>query len=256
MIELILGTNEKLYNKSKEFDEPILEMEKNTTEIISNFDDFSNILRGPMNNMYSEITNFSSELFLGLIDLIKNIHQNYSSILNNIKQDKYPIFSEIRAITKNEYMNYINSMISKLENFYNNTLLFFNDIKNKLTKINDFQIDFLYDIIDSVNDTIELFENFIKKLFLSIEKGIISFKFELNDFIENIIGELLYITDFLSVNFNKNEKIIKNIGEHKRNETIILLKDFRNIINIIVDLLIDNIYNDYKSDYSKKFSLF
>ena len=30
-------------------------MEKNTTKLISDFDDFSDILRGPLNNMYNEI---------------------------------------------------------------------------------------------------------------------------------------------------------------------------------------------------------
>ena len=259
MIELILDTNQNIKKKSNEYIEPIIEMEKNTTKLISEFDDFSNILRGPLNNMYNEIKNFTSGLFNELIDLIKNIHQNYTLILNNIIKDKYEIFNEIRKITKNEYINYINNMINNLENFYNDTLKFLNDIRNELSNINDFQIDVLYDIIDSINDSIELFEQFNKKLFLSIEKGIITFKFELINFIENLIGDLLYITDFLSCNINENEFIVKSLDEHTRNESILLLKDFRNIINIIVDLLINNIQKDYESevsldnDYSIKF---
>ena len=150
-------------------------------------------------------------------------------------------------------------MINNLENFYNDTLKFLNDIKNELSKINDFQIDVLYDIIDSINDSIELFEQFNKKLFLSIEKGIITFKFDLINFIENLIGDLLYITDFLSCNLNENEFIVKSLDEQTRNESILLLKDFRNIINIIVDLLMHNIQKDYElevsldNDYSIKF---
>jgi len=239
MIELILDTNQNINNKNNEYIKPIIEMEKNTTNLITDFDDFSDILRGPLNNMYNEIKDFTSDLFIELINLIKNIHQNYTLILNNIIKDKYEIFNEIRKITKNEYINYVNNMINNLENFYNDTLKFLNDIRNELSNINDFQIDVLFDIIDSINDSIELFEQFNKKLFLSIEKGIITFKFELIDFIENLIGDL-----------NENEFFVKSLDEHTRNESILLLKDFRDIINIIVDLLIDNIQKDYESEIS------
>ena len=50
-----------------------------------------------------------------------------------------------------------------------------------------------------------IFKEFIKKLFEAVDKGVTNFKYDLNTFIEEIIGELLYLTDFLSVNFNKNE---------------------------------------------------
>ena len=157
MIELILDTNQNINNKNNEYIKPIIEMEKNTTNLITDFDDFSDILRGPLNNMYNEIKVFTSDLLIELINVIKNIHKNYTLILNNIIKDKYEIFNEIRKITKNEYINYVNNMINNLENFYNDTLKFLNDIRNELSNINDFQIDVLFDIIDSINDSIELF---------------------------------------------------------------------------------------------------
>ena len=250
LIELIIETNDNILNKSNEYIEPILDREKNTTNLLTDFDDFSNILREPLNNMYSEVKNFTSELFKELIDLIKNIHQNYTLILSNINRNKYEIFNEIREITKNEYINYVYNMTDILENFLNDTLDFLNNILTELDNINDFQIDVLYDIIDSINECKELFEQFNKKLFLSIEKGIINFRYNLEEYIENLIGELLYITDFLSINLNKNEIIIKAIDQKTRDELIILLKDFRNIVNIIVDLLINNIQMDYESEIS------
>ena len=250
LIELILNTNNNLTYINNEYIESILEMEKNTTHSLTNYDDFSNILREPLDNMYSKVKNFTSDLFLELIHLIKNAHYNYTLILKNIRDDKYDIFNEIREITKNEYIKYINNMTNILEQFYIDTLMFLNDTKNELQYINDFQIDVLYDIIDSINDCIDLFEQYNKKLFLSIEKGINNFKSELDLFIENLIGELLYITDFLSVNLNKNEIISNSLDEKTRSEAVDLLKDFRYIINIIVDLLINDIHNDYKAEIS------
>ena len=250
LIELILNTNNNLTYKNNEYIESILEMEKNTTNSLTNYDEFSNILREPLDNMYSKVKNFTCDLFQELIYLIKNAHHNYTLILNNIREDKYDIFNEIREITKYEYIKYINNMTNILEQFYIDTLKFLNDTKNELQNINDFQIDVLYDIIDSINDCIDLFEQYNNKLFLSIEKGINNFQFELDQFIENLIGELLYITDFLSVNINKNEIVSNSLDEETRSEAVVLLKDFRYIINIIVELLINDIHNDYKTEIS------
>ena len=250
LIELIINTNNNLTYKNNEYIKQILEMEKNTTYLLTNYEDFSNILKEPLNNMYSQVKNFTCDLFQELIYLIKNAHYNYTLILNNINEDKYNIFNEIREITKYEYINFINNMTIILEKFYFETLYFLNNTKNELNNINNFLIDVLYDIIYSINDCIDLFEQYDNKLFLSIEKGITNFKYELNQFIENLIGELLYIADFLSINLNKNEIIRNSLGEEERNEATNLLKDFRYIINIIVELLINDIHNDYKSEIS------
>ena len=250
MIELILDTNDKIADKGNSYTEPIKELEKNTAQIITDYDDFSNILREPLNNMYTQVKDFTSDLFENLINLIKNVHQNYTSILNDIKRNKYDIFNEIRSITKNEYINYTLNMIEILNLFHNETLTYIDNLRNELDKINDFQIDILYDIIDSIKESKELFEQYNKRLFLSIEKGIITFRYDLEQYIEKLIGELLYITDFLSINLNKNEILIKSMDEKTRNESVILLKDFRNIVNIIVDLLINDIEDDYELEIS------
>ena len=93
-------------------------------------------------------------------------------------------------------------------------------------------------------------KEFSKNLFKAIDKGIITFKYDIKDYIENIIGDLIYITDFLSININKNEIMQKAIEDEKRNITILKLKNFRNIILTIMDSLVGNIYNDYNSEMS------
>ena len=87
-------------------------------------------------------------------------------------------------------------MIDILGIFHNSTLLFLEDIQNEienLTKIE--KIDFLYDILDSIYDCKLILKQFNKNLFKSIEKGIVVFQSDINEFTENIIGDLLYITD-------------------------------------------------------------
>ena len=102
-----------------------------------------------------------------------------------------------------------------MENFENKTLKFLDDIDNELNNIEDFQIDILYDIKEQIYESKQIFKTFNRNLFKSIEKGILTFKCDINDYIDLIIGDLLYITDFLAVNINKNELIIKAIPEKK-----------------------------------------
>ena len=139
-------------------------------------------------------------------------------------------------------------MIDILEIFENKTLLFFEDIENELNNIYDFQIDILYDIIDQIYEAKLIFKQFNRNLFKSIEKGILTLKYDIKDYIDEVIGDLLYITDFLSVNINKNEILIKAIDLASRNEVTNKLKNFRNIILSIMDFLMTNINEDYERE--------
>ena len=80
--------------------------------------------------MYDQIKNFTTDLFKELVILIIKIHSNYTSILNNVKEDKYEIFNEIREITKYEYINYAERMTDLLEDLNNDTLIYINNIEN------------------------------------------------------------------------------------------------------------------------------
>ena len=66
-------------------------------------------------------------------------------------------------------------------------------------------------------------KEFRKNLVKAINKGIIVFKNDIKDYIKNIIGDLLYIIDFLSININKNEINQKAIEDEQRNITILKL---------------------------------
>ena len=114
--------------------------------------------------------------------------------------------------------------------------------------INDFQIDILYDIIDNLYESKLIFKYFNNNLFKSIEKGIIKFKYDLTEYIDELIGDLLYITDFLSININKNEILVNAIDENSRKEVKEKLKKFRNIILTIIDILIYDINKDYQDE--------
>jgi hypothetical protein len=226
----------------------IIEIEKNITELFYNEYDFSNLFVDSLNNMYMEVKNFNKKFFIELIELINKTYDNYTKILEDVTYEKYDIINKIKKITKEEYINYIYNMVNILEIFENNTLKFLDDIEYELIEISDFQIDILYDIIDDIYESRLIFKKFNRNLFNSIEKGIIKFKYDITEYINDVIGDLLYITDFLSVNINKNEILVNSIDEFTREEIKIKLKNFRNIILEIIDLLILDINKEYQEE--------
>ena len=248
LILLLEQTNYELIQRNKNYSEIIIEFETNFTKFFEKYYDYSNLFRKSLNDLYNQVQNFSGNFFYELIDLINRVYYNYSLILEEVKNDEYDFINRIRQVTKEEYINYIYDMIDILENFENMTLTFLDDIDNELDSIEDFQIDVLYDIKDQIDESKLLFKKFNRNLFNSIEKGILTFKCDINDHIDNIIGELLYITDFLAININKNEILIRAIDENTRKDLTIKLKDFRNIILTIMDLLIKNINDDYEKE--------
>ena len=248
LLLLLNQTNYDLMERTIIYDRIIIDIEKNFIRCFEDYYDFSNLFREPLNQMYQQVLNFSGEFFNELIELIKIVHNNYTLIYNNILNNKYEFVNAIREITKEEYIKYIYEMIEILSNFENSTLLFLKEVENELDNITDFQIDVLYDIIDQIYEAKLIFKQFNKYLFKSIEKGILTFKYDIRDYIEEFIGDLLYITDFLSINLNKNEILIKSIEENTRNITTRQLKDFRNIILSIMELLISNINDDYDKE--------
>ena len=255
LIKLIKETNNELIKRNKNYSEIIIEFEKNFTKFFEKYYDYSGLFRKPLDDLYNQVQNFSGVFFNELIDLINRVHDNYTIILKDVNNDKYDFINKIRNVTKEEYINYIYEMLYILANFENKTLKFLDDINNELDNIDDFQIDLLYDIKDQIDESKLIFKKFNRNLFNSIEQGILTFKSDINDHIDNIIGELLYITDFLSVNINKNDILIRAIEENTRLVISIKLKDFRNIVLIIMDLLVKNINEDYEKemniDYSK-----
>ena len=246
-IYLINNSLENLIKRSEKYAEIILNLENNISEIFSgkNLYDFSKLFKSPLDEMYNKVKNFTNILFGDLILLIDQSHKNYILLQTKIKNDNLNSFKQIKEITKNEYIEYINSSINNLEIFSNKTLEYLRILENITKKINSFTIDILYDIIDNIEEAEIIFKNFCYFLFNSISKGIKFFKNKLNYHIEETIGDLLYIPDFIS-NGLKNDNLLMNaIDEKKRNSLIIKLKDFRKIINIIINSIIEDISNDY-----------
>ena len=248
LLSLLRKSNIDLEERNKKYLDVIFEFEKNITKLFLDTYDYSSIFGDSLNNMYHQLQNFSGEFFYELIRLINNVYDNFTIILNNVELNKYDEFLRIRIIIKEEYINYIYHMVDLLEIFENNTLTFLINIENELNNINDFQVDILYDIIDQLYESKSIFKQFNKNLFKSIEKGILTLKYDIKDYIDIIIGELLYITDFLSVNINKNEMIVKAIDINTRNDVTSKLKNFKNMVIYMMDLLIENINNDYENE--------
>ena len=242
----------ELYNnidkRNKKYNNIILNYENEIIKLFENYYDYSKLFDKDLENLYYQISSFSSDTFNELITLINNAHSKYLNILEEVKEGKYDVFKTIRLAIRNDYIDYIKYMNNLLINFCNDTLLFLNNIKEEMEKIDDFTIDFFYDIIDVLDNGKMILKEFVLKLFSSVEKGIIILKKNINNNAEKNIGEFLYITDFLSININKNELLKKSFEENVRKELSFKLDEFRNIVNFIINLLIYNINNDYSNE--------
>ena len=251
LIQLLYKTNFDLKQRNKNITQIIINFEKNILDSLKDYD-YSNSFNECLDQVSNQLNTFASDLFDKLIILINNLYKNYTTILEDIKNDKYTIFKEIMHITKNEYINYIYQINNNLENFTNLTILFLESVEEEITNLNKIEkIDFLYDILDNIWESKLLLSQFNTNLFKAIEKGILTFKYDINEFKELAIGDLLYITDFLSVNIMKNEIIIRAYEEKTLKELSIKLKNFRNIIHTILDQLIDNINSEYEFEMSR-----
>ena len=246
LITLLNQSNYELITRNKKYADVIIELEKNMSYLVEEYFDYSNAFKDDINNMYYQVKIFTGEFFDELIELIVQVYDNFTIILNNSKKGKYEVMNHILKVIEEEYINYIFNMLDNLEIFQNNTLIFLDDVQKEIEKINDFQIDLLYDLVGRIYAAEEIFKNFNKNLFKAIEKGITSFRYDVRDYIDDIIGDLLYLTDFLSVNINQNEILVQGIIEGERKKVTIKLKNFRNIVNEIMELLMININKNYE----------
>ena len=248
---LINESNIKLENRNEKYSNLIINLEKDFNNLITNRYDFSNIFKESFNEMYEKIKTFTSEIFNELIAFIRKAYDNYTEILNDVNNNRHQVFIQIRNITKNEYINFVEKMLLLVEDFNNKTIIFLIEVEEEVSKIENFQLDILYDLKDIIYETKKIFKDFNKNLFMAIEKGIQIFRYDFDDFVHEIIGSLLYLVDFLSINLNKNEILMNAIDIETREEVTFKLKNIRNIINIIKEKLLSGIDNDYKEEMNE-----
>ena len=126
----LYNSNYELKNRSKNASELIISLQNNLLDLLNEYD-YSDKFNSCLVKVNSEMNNFTSELFDELINLINNIYEDFSQILKDSKKTKYNEFLEIRKVIKNEYINYIYSMMNNLEILSNGTLLFLEQIGMK-----------------------------------------------------------------------------------------------------------------------------
>jgi len=250
LMQLLETSNSDLKKRTKNTSEIILNLEDNLLEMIKEYD-FTDMFRDYLAEVNSKLGDFTGDIFSDLMKLVNETYENYTIIVKNVDNGEYDVFQKIREVTKDEYLQYINKMIDNLDSFSNATLLFLERIEEEIDKTEKFEkIDYLYDILDNIYECKLILNQFNKNLYKAIEKGILSFKTDINDFKESIIGDLLYITDFLSININKNTLLKQVCDEEQRNELTIKLRNFRNMVQYILDKLMTNINEDYDEEMS------
>ena len=245
LLLLLDQSNLDLIERNKKYLDIIINMENNITNFLQNYD-YSEIFKDSLENLSSQINNFSGELVYELILLIDRVSENYTYILNNIMNDDYDFIYQIIIITREEYIKYIYNMNDIIERFENNTMNFFKGLEQEIKILEYFHIDILYDIIDIIHDANLIFKKFNKNLFKSIEKGILTFKYKLKDFVDEIMGDILYIVDFLSINLNKNELFKKTLDYEERKATTKNLQNIKDVIILVIEKIIVNINKDYE----------
>ena len=242
-MKLLYNSNNELKNRSKNASELIISLQNNLLNLLNEYD-YSNIFNSCLLKVNSKLNNFTSELFDELINLINNIYDDFSQIIKDDKKTKYNEFLEIRKTIKNENINYIYSIINNLEIFSNAILLFLEQIWNEVNYMTKFEkIDFLYGILDNIYESKLLLKHFNENLYKAIEKGILSFGSDIQLFLEPIIGDLLYIADFLFLNINRNEIIRRAYNEKTLNDLSFKLKNIKTFLQNILSN--ENINKDY-----------
>ena len=251
-INILYDLENDLIERNKNYNKIILNLEKNISLLIdkNNLYDFSRAFVLPLNNMYNEVKNFTSNLFKDLLIIIDQAHSNYSLLFNKIKENNLFLFNQIKQITKKEYLEYIKLSLNDLVIFKNNTLKYINELEILIQNISNFQIDVLYDIKDNIEEAKKIFKNFCTLLFNSITKRIKIFKIDLSEYMNEIIGEILFITEFISSGL-KNDDILRNaLDEKTKVKTINKLQEFKIIIESIINTLFEEIFDEYDNEMS------
>ena len=246
LLLLLNQSNYDLKERNKKYIEVLINMENNISSYFKDYD-YSELFKDSLENLYVQVRNFSGDFFYEFILLINRVYENNTNLLNNSTNDKYDFMDQIVIIVRDEYIKYIYNMIDIMEKFENNSLIFFDNFEKEIKYLENFHIDLLYDVIDVIHEAKLLFKKFNKNLFKSIEKGILTFKYDINDYINEIIGDVLYVVDFLSININKNDIIKKSIDDDLRLKSISNLKSIKNIIMYLIEMVISNINKDYES---------
>ena len=243
LIDLLNEANIINENLSHNFSNIIINYEENVTNLIKDPFDFYNLYSKSLNDLYYSVENLTVDTLFDFIDLITICHDNYTILLNRTKNDEEISINEIREVIINEYFSFINKMMEHLESFYNSSLIFLEDIKGLLT--DNFQIDILYDIKDIIISTNNIFTKFGNLLFSSIQKGMEEFNYNLKNYITSILGVLLENSQFIANSLNENAIIRKILSSDKREAIMTKLKNFKIIVNEVVNYLYYKINDDY-----------
>ena len=121
---LMNESKKKLEKRNEKYTDIIINLEKNFSSLISDKYDFSNRFKDSFTEMYEQIKNYTSEIFIEFKNIIRNAYGNYTEILDDIKDNKHEVFNEIKIITKNENIKFINKSLFLVEDFNNKTIDF------------------------------------------------------------------------------------------------------------------------------------
>ena len=248
LMDLLKDSGKNIAKYNKAFSPYIIESEQSLKELIQSPYDFSDLYRKPYNDLYESIKNFTTDTFIELINTIVKSHDNYTALLNRVKKGEEVSINEIINEIQEQYFSFIEEMTNNLEQFYNQSIKYLEDIQGLITE--NFQIDILYDIKDNVIKAKKVFTKFVDLLFKAIEKGMSKFQYNLQEYIQNLIGDLLYNSQFIAESLNENEILRNAISERDRNSIIIKLKDFTRIVNEITNYLYGRINDDYEANFS------
>jgi hypothetical protein len=158
--------------------------------------------------------------------------------------------NEILKLELNSMINELKKESNEVDEFNNKTYTFLLEVGEEVSKIENFQLDLLYDLNDIIYESKKIFKDFNINLFKAIEKGMSKFQYNLQEYIQNLIGDLLYNSQFIAESLNENEILRNAISEKDRNSIIIKLKDFTRIVNEITKYLYGRINDDYEANFS------
>ena len=231
--------------------------------------DFANIYVQPLEKLFTDIKKASSKAFVGTNNNTNKTSLMLTQLLNEIKGNNNQIVNLILESTENSINLYLQEIYEKLEQIYEPSIVFLNEVKNDVEyainlmnerfdvgyKFDSFDICTFYDIKDTIQEilnTFSLYEEKIKEAILFEKKKFDNYiKSELEKNVYPPLKENEEISLQMKSNLVINEGIKQSYGEHyylaekRRNDIIEFISSFRGKINEIFGTILEKINSKY-----------
>ena len=209
-----------------------------------------------------DFSNFS-DTFNIIYDKFTELDKKITNFMKDFTEDKVETFLNIRKSIKNEYLDYFNLLINKVESFKQEFLIFISKFKDEINNEKEIKnIQILYDLRKTIDENKYVLKNFVPTLF---DKVSLKAEYYFNEFdpensyksyFDTNADQLLETIQYVSNEFlltKKNEIIseLKKMKEYKSNISSMFFSQIREDYQLPKEeknSTLQNIYSEIESE--------